>query len=46
MSPHLLRVVPNAVTMFWVYEKCLLIAERKGMVEKMEGEKEGKISRD
>ncbi|SGZ30637.1 BQ5605_C049g12421 [Microbotryum silenes-dioicae] len=21
MSPHLLRVVPNAVTMFWVYEK-------------------------
>ncbi|GAA5844020.1 hypothetical protein JCM5353_000550 [Sporobolomyces roseus] len=46
MSPHLLRVVPNAVTMFWVYEKCLLIAERKGMVEKMEAEKEGRIASD
>ena len=23
LSPHLLRVVPNAVTMFWVYEKVL-----------------------
>lgn len=23
MTPHLLRVVPNAVCMFWVYEKVL-----------------------
>lgn len=21
LSPHLLRVVPNAITMYWVYEK-------------------------
>ncbi|GAA5922089.1 Rim2p [Sporobolomyces koalae] len=27
MSPHLLRVVPNAVTMFWVYERVLTLAE-------------------
>jgi solute carrier family 25 protein 33/36 len=29
MSPHLLRVVPNAVTMFFVYEKALGMAEKR-----------------
>jgi len=29
MSPHLLRVVPNAVTMFWVYERVLNLAEQR-----------------
>ena len=46
MSPHLLRVVPNAVTMFWCYERVLLIAERQGYVEKAKGEEEGRIARD
>ncbi|GAA5856226.1 hypothetical protein JCM8547_000829 [Rhodosporidiobolus lusitaniae] len=29
MSPHLLRVVPNAVTMFFVYEKALSLADKR-----------------
>ncbi|GAA6059618.1 hypothetical protein JCM10212_005117 [Sporobolomyces blumeae] len=29
MSPHLLRVVPNAVTMFWVYERIVGLAEKR-----------------
>lgn len=32
MSPHLLRVVPNAVTMFYVYEKILKAFEGKEIV--------------
>ncbi|GAA6014851.1 hypothetical protein JCM11491_002137 [Sporobolomyces phaffii] len=32
MSPHLLRVVPNAVTMFWVYERVLNLAEERMLV--------------
>ncbi|GAA5896302.1 Rim2p [Sporobolomyces salmoneus] len=37
MSPHLLRVVPNAVTMFWVYERVLNLAEqRMGIAQQLE----------
>ncbi|SCV68296.1 BQ2448_417 [Microbotryum intermedium] len=36
MSPHLLRVVPNAVTMFWVYEKVV------GMFDQPERRLEGR----
>lgn len=33
LSPHLLRVVPNAVTMFWVYEKVLQRFQRDEVSE-------------
>ncbi|GAA5951037.1 hypothetical protein JCM3765_004659 [Sporobolomyces pararoseus] len=46
MSPHLLRVVPNAVTMFWVYERVLNLAEQRMGVQDRVGELEGRQARD
>lgn len=40
MSPHLLRVVPNAVTMFWVYERVLNVAEERMGVNQTQEEAE------
>ncbi|GAA5971961.1 hypothetical protein JCM21900_003130 [Sporobolomyces salmonicolor] len=42
MSPHLLRVVPNAITMFWVYERVIGLAEKR-QAEKTRTDEEARI---
>ncbi|GAA5866423.1 hypothetical protein JCM1840_001313 [Sporobolomyces johnsonii] len=38
MSPHLLRVVPNAITMFWVYERVIGLAEKRQAAKMLQDE--------